>query len=311
MSRRDNGNDSDDSSSPRVFVLLENPKQTTNWGPILRCCAAFGIPQVFAVGYDKCAVQGSHGSHKHVELSSFPTHAQAVTFLRETCQVSQFLGLVGGVSNCYSADGYPTELRELTMTNQKTKEQKAELYLYVKPDMNENTETTDGKPSQSHSHSEKVFPKSFPVSAKPYSAEPGSNCCLVIGRRSQGLPIALADICDSFVHVPTIDLDLDDDDSHSCNEGLLNMIDLESCLSIVLHTFYLHSKISMDKGRNLLGQKYHVEKAKKGSIENKEEERIQRLAKRQQLLDEANDDETRGQGGSDLFQSSVQDDDDY
>ena len=67
----------------------------------------------------------------------------------------------------------------------------------------------------------------------------------------------------------------------------------------------------MDKGRNLLGQKYHVEKAKKGSIENKEEERIQRLAKRQQLLDEANDDETRGQGGSDLFQSSVQDDDDY
>jgi tRNA(Leu) C34 or U34 (ribose-2'-O)-methylase TrmL len=278
---------------PRMFVLLENPKQTTNWGPILRCCAAFGIPQIFAVGYDKCGVQGSHGSHKHVEISAFPTHEQAKVFLRETCQVSQFLGLINGSSNSYNEEGYPTEVREVTTINQQTKVRKSEICLYIQSDTNNATAETAKRIQYPR---KREYPKSLPVSAKPFQIT--SNCCLVIGRRSQGLPIALADICDSFIHVP---LAAEFDDGNDS----LNMLDLESCMSIVLHTFYLHAKISMDEGRGPVGQKYQVEKAQRGSMENQEKERKERLAKRQQLAEEAMK-ETTAKINSDLF-----DDGDY
>lgn len=50
---------SDDTTLPRIYLLLENPKKNNNLGPILRCASAFGITTIVAVGYEKCAVEGT------------------------------------------------------------------------------------------------------------------------------------------------------------------------------------------------------------------------------------------------------------
>jgi tRNA G18 (ribose-2'-O)-methylase SpoU len=48
-----------ESSLPELFLLLENPKKSNNLGSVLRCASAFGIHTVVAVGYEKCAVEGT------------------------------------------------------------------------------------------------------------------------------------------------------------------------------------------------------------------------------------------------------------
>lgn len=53
------------------------------------------------------------------------------------------------------------------------------------------------------------------------------NICFALSKDRQGLPLSLADLCDSFVHVPHIK-------SGAHNEPLL---DTPSCLSILLHTY--------------------------------------------------------------------------
>lgn len=45
---------------PTIFLLLENPSKSNNLGPILRCASAFGILNVIAIGYSKCAVEGKN-----------------------------------------------------------------------------------------------------------------------------------------------------------------------------------------------------------------------------------------------------------
>jgi len=42
-----------------AFVLLENERKSNNLGPLLRCACAFGVQTIVAVGYDKCAVEGT------------------------------------------------------------------------------------------------------------------------------------------------------------------------------------------------------------------------------------------------------------
>ena len=70
-------------ASPRaVSLLIENPGKGKNWGPLLRCCAAFGIETIYVIGYDQCDVRGSHGASKHVRLKAFPTVGQASAAIR-------------------------------------------------------------------------------------------------------------------------------------------------------------------------------------------------------------------------------------
>ena len=54
----------------RITLLIENPSKNKNWGPLLRCCVAYGISTIYVIGYDQCDVRGSHGSSKHVQLIS-------------------------------------------------------------------------------------------------------------------------------------------------------------------------------------------------------------------------------------------------
>lgn len=183
----------------RIFVLIENPRKSTNWGPLLRCCAAFGIPQVVVVGYDKCAVQGSHGASKHVELVAFPSHAGALDFLKNTCGCHHFVGLMGGVPNGHDDLGYSV--------------------------VEESEKVKVVAPGSIMPESSSSFPRSFPLHARPFKGD----CCLVVGKQSKGFPmsLSLAQLCDSFIHVP-----------HG-GSAEFTMLNTESCLSIVLAEFYL------------------------------------------------------------------------
>ena len=58
------------SNKIRITLLIENPSKNKNWGPLLRCCVAYGISTIYVIGYDQCDVRGSHGSSKHVQLIS-------------------------------------------------------------------------------------------------------------------------------------------------------------------------------------------------------------------------------------------------
>ena len=116
------GKNAKDSSRPQrrkaAYILLENPKKSTNWGPLLRCCVAYGIKQIVVVGYDKCSVQGSHGASKHIELIAFPTHEQAMQFIRDSLGCNCLIGLLGGRGNAYNDNGYSvTEVNDFNKPN--------------------------------------------------------------------------------------------------------------------------------------------------------------------------------------------------
>jgi hypothetical protein len=237
-------------SSPRhrMFVLIENPRKSTNWGPLLRCCTAFGIPQVVVVGYDKCAVQGSHGASKHVELVAFPSHAGALDFLRNTCGCHHFVGLMGGVANAYDDKGYA-----VVEENERVK--------VVAPG---SIIVSESPPSSS------TFPRSFPLHARPFNGD----CCLVVGKQSMGFPLSLslARLCDAFIHVP-----------HGGSNDF-SLLNTESCLSIVLADFYLWAGYPNGV---YMGQKYEVQKVHKGSLETQQAEREERLQEREKTALEA------------------------
>ena len=67
-----------------ITILFENPGKGKNWGSLLRCCVAFGIEEIYVVGYAQCDVRGSHGASKHVRLVPFQTHEQAAKALTGT-----------------------------------------------------------------------------------------------------------------------------------------------------------------------------------------------------------------------------------
>lgn len=80
-----------------ITLLIENPGKGKNWGPLLRCCAAFGITSIYVVGYDQCDVRGSHGASKHVQLIAFHNHKEAIQSL--TNQNCELIGLVTPLPN--------------------------------------------------------------------------------------------------------------------------------------------------------------------------------------------------------------------
>jgi hypothetical protein len=85
---------------PVITLLLENPKKWNNLGPLLCCCLAVGITQIFVVGYDQCSVNGSHSAPMHVALVAFPSHKAAIE--RLAIQDSyQLVGLLKGAMDAF------------------------------------------------------------------------------------------------------------------------------------------------------------------------------------------------------------------
>ena len=44
---------------PEVFLLVENTRKGSNFGPFLRCASAFGIRTIVVVGYDRVSAEGN------------------------------------------------------------------------------------------------------------------------------------------------------------------------------------------------------------------------------------------------------------
>lgn len=244
---------------PQITLLIENPKKNTNWGPLLRCCAAFGIAQIFVIGYDTCSVQGSHGASKHVELLSFPTHQQALDAL--TSHNYQLLGVLNGVANAYDKDGYVVVQEETTKKDDEKNNNEPIVNISFSP----RKEKSESKA--------KIFPKSYPVNARQFY----QNTCLVVGRRSIGLPAQLAELCHGFVHIPH-QAQLNTNKSNN-----VSWLNGEACVSIILHEFSAWAKFD---DSNYQGQKYSVNRIVKGSKENQTEKQNERKRKMEERLQE-------------------------
>lgn len=191
------------SVSPRLYLLLENPRKSNNLGPILRCAAAFGIAQVVAVGFDKCSTEGSHGAAKHVAMVAFPIVEQAVSYLRHSQGCTSLIGLLGGVADAYDSDGYIVHKVQ----------ERIQVAVQQPP------ETLSSK-------------RSFPIHVHPFVE---GNCCFVISKNWNGLPSFLANQCDFFVHIPHAAIPVE-----GTLGGRL--LDTPSCLSIALHHFTAWAK---------------------------------------------------------------------
>ena len=272
---------------PTITLLLENLKKQNNLGPLLRCCAAFGISQIFVVGYETCSVQGSHGSSKHVELVSFPTYQQAIDQL-VTQDNFQLIGLLKDAPNAFGDNnnnnnnnkkgdddgddnGYAV-IREETVVSSPGKEDKTETIVRVLVEDNGvMSDVLQGR-------------RSYPVHMRKFSPR----TCLVLDKRSYGLSASLAEHCHSFVHIPHYD----DHNNESHKRGWLTM---ESCLSIVLHQFTAwagYDNKNKNNNNNYQGQKYHVQRVQKGAkddldeIQKRNEERRKKIQRKQEELEE-------------------------
>ena len=67
-----------------TYLLLQNPKPTSNQGPLLRCASAFAISNVILIGHRKCSVEGAHGSDRHLNITSQTTFDHALKFIYES-----------------------------------------------------------------------------------------------------------------------------------------------------------------------------------------------------------------------------------
>lgn len=250
-------------SNAQVTLLIENPKKNTNWGPLLRCCAAFGIAQIFVVGYDTCSVQGSHGASKHVELLSFPTYGQAVGTLKK--HNFELIGLLGSAANAYDETGHLVHLLEQPMHH--SDKTKTETVVAI----SENSTKTD----------QNKMPKSYPIHSRPFQ----QNTCLVVGRKTVGLPMRMAGHCAKFVHIPHLAAlkTKSDVDGTANDPNLSSWFSGEACVSMVLHEFAswagFHSEIYK-------GQKYTVLKVIKGAPDDQEAKRNERKRKMEELQQE-------------------------
>ena len=260
----------------QATLLIENPKKNTNWGPLLRCCAAFDIDQIFVVGYDTCSVQGSHGASKHVELVSFPTFGQAVETLKK--HKFQLIGVLGGAANAYEEAGQLVHTIEQPIHH--SDKNKTETVVAVSSD-----------PSDSD---QKAMPKSFPIHCRPFQ----QNTCLVVGKRAVGLPLRMAEHCEKFVHVPHVAAlqPSNNADGTTTNPKLASWFTGEACVSIILHEFASWAGFHSETYK---GQKYKVLKVVKGAPENQEAKRNERKRKAEELQQEEADNAKSLFGGGD------------
>jgi len=274
-----------------ITLLIENPGKGKNWGPLLRCCAAFGIETIYVVGYDQCDVRGSHGASKHVRLEAFPTHEQAAKALTgpvdETTNGGGFelVGLLAAPLDQSNSDRqvirekffYEPAEKELEIARIPASESGKQL-------QNAGTETKEAsKDVDSWSQI------SFPVHNRKKIPR---RICLVVDKLKRGLPWALAKHCSSFIHIPQANWN---------PSG--SMLTLEASISIIFHeamnaglvghTINNSMGVDLFTTSNYEGQKYHVEKVHKGGnpsdTETRERKRKEREEKIKELQDEAED----------------------
>ena len=281
------------SSSKRagsVTLLIENPGKGKNWGPLLRCCAAFGIGTIFVVGYDRCDVRGSHGASKHVRLRAFPTHERAVEALKAANDDGEF-ELVGLLAPFPDQNGDNDTIDTNIDDHDSDKRVVRETFLYppTETQMDVVRIAAPAAPASSLS----LLPSSFPAHR---SNKYPKRICLVVDKLKRGLPWSLAKHCTSFVHVPHANF-------QNCGTGG-SMLTLEASVSIVFHELlsqnwlgYTEEDENQEEITNTTttnnehssdykGQKYHVETVHKGGNPDDEQARQRKRKEREEKLDE-------------------------
>jgi hypothetical protein len=230
-------------NAPSIYLILENPRKTCNWGPVLRCAAAFAVTQVVWVGYSTCNTEGSHGAASHVSQIAFPVLSQAISHVRGESSSSTtattttiyeprttaILGIVTrGAGGASHQNPYP-------LTVDSSHETSKHCFL--------NASKIDPTSNDTE------LPLSYPIRHHPlFSSSPSSlrSLAIILSKDSLGLPLSLASVCDSFVHIPHLPLD----------DRIFCPLDVPSSLSIVLHHV---RKWSPYPERNSHGHKFHVE----------------------------------------------------
>mmetsp|Transcript_1711 Transcript_1711/g.2460 ORF Transcript_1711/g.2460 Transcript_1711/m.2460 type:complete len:302 (-) Transcript_1711:7-912(-) len=256
--------------SNRIYLLIENPSKSNNLGPILRCAAAFSVHQVVFIGYEKCAVAGSHGASKHVDTIAFPTIDQAVQYLKSPkecngdddavvegtcehdCGVTSIIGVLGASPGGYGpmvvTEDLDASLAVVTSGNNS----------FSSP-IGVNVTTT-----KNVCHN---YPNSLPVSKRPFR---NGNVCFSISKQWAGLPLSQARYCDSFIHIPTVNYNIDIEKDDNTTGALAikrckyRMLDPPSFISIALHHYTAWAKYDQ---RIFTGNKFQVASLNKGDTQ--------------------------------------------
>ena len=225
---------------PRHFLLMDNPSKTTHLGTLLRCAAAFRAHQVLIVGHDKFNAQGSFGSHLYLDIVAFPSWECVVDYLergakkndvealssphqthtltispskQERVPIVGILGAYGGDEAVYSSDGLDVY------------EDSATDYATLSPTTSETSEQ------------KKMPHKSYPLHNRPFSTD----TCFFLSKDKRGLPIKHARICHSYVHVPQICFDTQEQEKVS-RIVQSTLLETATIYSITLHHFTAWAK---------------------------------------------------------------------
>jgi hypothetical protein len=179
---------------------------------------------------------------------------QAVQYLhsRECCCHS-FIGILGGVPGGYDCNGCRIHRENEILADDETSDcVHHDTLVRAYPDAIHCVSGTPWIVDGVHQRSWSVS-SYYRLSA---SAEESSNIvkmnvCFVLGKSRSGLPLHLATTCQSFVHVPHVDIDLWDASKETPHHHLpahmekprsTYLIDREACLSIVLHHYTTWAK---------------------------------------------------------------------
>ena len=143
--------------------------------------------------------------------------------------------------------------------------------------------TGDDSESRSQIYKNSLQPpckRSIPVHQRPFSVI--RNTCFAISKQRQGLPIALAEQCDAFVHVAHASFQ----NGHCSKDNSPLLLDSPSCLSITLHEFTEHAGYNE---RQFDGHKFQVARGYQQSFNEDEaaQRKAQRIREKEKLQKEA------------------------
>lgn len=175
---------------------------------------------------------GSHGASRHVRIIAFPTAEQAVTFLIKERGCKSIVGLLGCLPGGYDNVDVITVQTEAGQLAQATT---------MMNGSNNKCKIIDNSLTKK---------TSYPVSQCPFKRE---STCIAVGKERHGLPHALAESCDFFVHVPHAAIITNNLDINSAPPAIL--LDVPSCISITLH--HLTNRLGYDE-RTFMGHKFEV-----------------------------------------------------
>ena len=247
---------------PKIFIMIENPSKSNNLGPILRCGAAYSATFVF-IGYQKCAIEGSHGANKHVQIVAYPTFQQGVDYVK-SCGVRSIVGILGDASFKTDSDDDSRIVCQQASSNSTI----VNVSSGISPSILKETNIDD------------EYPCSRPIHLRPFAT--AEDICFLISKRPIGLPLDQGRFCDAFVHVSTAAPVL----SNEIN-AVYGLLDSQTSLSICLHHF---AAFAGYQERDFVGQKFQVAE-RSGFDEERsrtlKEERTKKKAEEKREVDDA------------------------